>query len=154
MNGIPDDCEGGPTTYCTAKTSSAGCVAQISTSSPFADPTSGANDYSVVAQSVQGKKFGILFGGNAGPDNAPFAGGVLCVAPPLKRGPAINSASNNANLCLGSFSQLVNDGMVFPSGLDAGAGNSGWYQFWYRDPLGGAGNLATALSNAIQLDFQ
>ena len=36
-------------TYCTAKTSSAGCVASITTSNPFAQPVSGAGGYSVIA---------------------------------------------------------------------------------------------------------
>ena len=43
--------------------------------------------------------------------------------------------------------------LLIPFGLDAGTGNTGWYQYWYRDPGGGAGALATALSNAIELTF-
>jgi len=153
-NGIPDDCEFGPTTYCTAKTSSAGCVASITTTNPFGQPTSGAGDYSVVGEDMQGGKFGVLFGGPTGPDNAPFNGGVLCVAPPLKRGPVLNSFGTNPLTCDGGMSTLVNDGTILPTGLDAGSGNSGWYQYWYRDPQNGVGLLGTALSNAIQLDFQ
>ena len=140
-------------TPCTAKTSSNGCVTQIGTSSAGA-PTTGTNDFSVLASSAQGFKNGILFGGNNGAAAIPFSGGTLCINPPTKRSPVQGSGGSSPISCDGSFSRIVNDGLVFPAGLDAGAGNSGWYQYWYRDPNNGAGNLGTALSNAVQLDFQ
>lgn len=147
------DFDVGLASYCTAKTSSAGCTASISTSDPAAFPSSGASDYSVTASGVQGFKNGLLFAGINGSANLPFNGGVLCVQPPTKRGPVAGSGGSVPDRCDGSFSTLVNDGNVIPFGLDAGSGNSGWYQYWYRDPLNGAGQLGTALSDAIQLDF-
>jgi len=142
-----------PTFYCTAKTSSAGCVASISTSDPSAQPVSGAGDYAVLASQVQELKNGLLFAGVSGPANLAFSGGVLCVNPALKRGPVMSSAGSNPTGCAGSYSTVVNDAVI-PVGLDAGPGNSGWYQYWYRDPNNGVGTLGTALSNAVQLDFQ
>ena len=144
---------GGPTVYCTAKTSSSGCVTQIGTSLS-GNPITGANDYSVTASSVQGIKNGILFGGNGGPAAIPFSGGTLCVNPPTRRSPLQGSGGSTPISCDGSYSLVVNDGLTFPAGLDAGAGNSGWYQYWCHDPMNGAGTLGTALSNAVQLDFQ
>lgn len=148
------DFDAGPQAYCSAKTSSAGCVAAISTSNRCAHPTSGASDYSLIAAQVQELKNGLLFAGINGPANIPFSGGVLCVQPPTKRGPIISSGGDEALQCDGSFSTLVNDGNLIPSGLDAAPGQSAWYQYWYRDPLNGPGQLGTALSDAIQLDFQ
>ena len=58
------------------------------------------------------------------------------------------------SVCFGTYATVVNDGAPFPTGLDAGVGNSGWHQYWYRDPNGGAGSLGSALSDAIQLDFE
>jgi len=142
------------TTYCTAKASSAGCLASISTSDPSSQPTSGASGYSVVATQVQGLKNGLVFAGIAGPTSVPFNGGILCVQPPTKRGPVTPSGGVDPNGCDGGYATLVNDGNVIPSGLDAGSGNSAWYQYWYRDPQNGAGNVGTALSDALQLDFQ
>ena len=141
-----------PTIYCTAKTSSAGCVTSILTS--FGQPVSGDSNYLVGANSVQGQKAGILFGGNSGPASTPFSGGTLCVQPPLRRSAIQFSGGTGQNTCDGSYFLTVNDGSVFPAGLDAGPGNSGWYQFWYRDPNNGAGTLGTALSNAVELCFQ
>ena len=75
--------------------------------------------------------------------------------PPLaKRGPLLESGGFGLDTCTGTFAQLINDGLQPPAGLDAGPGTTMNYQFWYRDPQNGAGILGTALSNAIQLDFQ
>jgi len=142
-----------PTTYCTAKTSSAGCVAQIATSDANNQPVSGANDYAVTTANVQELKNGLLFAGISGPANLPFSGGILCVQPPTKRGPIMSSGGSDPNGCNGSFATLVNDGNVLPAGLDAGPGNTGWYQYWYRDPMNGAGSFGTALSDAVELTF-
>ncbi len=142
-----------PAPYCTAKASSAGCAAKVGTSAP-AQPVSGAGGYAVTASGAQSFKSGLLFAGLAGPSNIPFSGGSLCVAPPNKRGPLVNSGGSAPEFCDGAFSTTVNDGVLIPFGLDAGAGNSGWYQWWYRDPQNGSGTFGTALSDAIQLDFQ
>ena len=139
-----------PDVYCTAKTSSAGCVSAISTSNTTMQPASGASDYSVTASQVQELKNGLLFAGITGAASVPFNGGTLCVNPPTKRGPLTNSGGDNPSECDGAFSTLVNDGSIIPLGLDAGPGNSGWYQYWYRDPNDLFGS---ALSNAVQLDF-
>ena len=147
------DLGGAPILYCTAKTSSLGCLASVSTSNAAVQPVSGASDYFVTASKIQQFKNGLLLGGIAGPANLPFNGGFLCVQPPNKRGPALGAGGVMAIECSGSFSTLVNDGLVIPFGLDAGPGNSGWYQYWYRDPQNGPGQLGTALSNAVQLDF-
>lgn len=140
-----------PEIYCTAKASSAGCLASIGTSSP-AEPASGAGDYAVTASEVQSFKTGIVFGGSMGALNLPFHGGTLCLLP-NKRGPTMFSGGVAPGDCSGSFSTIVNTGAILPFGLDAGPGNSGWYQYWYRDRQNGPGNLGTALSNAVRLDF-
>ena len=143
-----------PLVYCTPKTSSAGCSAAIGTSDLASQPQSGASDYAVTAVDVQGQKAGLLFAGFSSSAALPFNGGTLCAAPPLKRGPIQFSGGTAPGSCDGSFSTIVNDGAVAPLGLDAGPGQPAWYQYWYRDPQGGSGALGTALSNAVQLEFQ
>ena len=142
----------GPWIYCTPKLSSAGCATMIGTSSS-SSPVSGAGDYSVTAAGVQGHKNGILFAGITGSTAVPFLGGTLCVNPPVRRGALLNAGGSAATSCDGSYSIVVNDGLILPLGFDVGPGNSGWYQWWYRDPNNGAGNLGTALSNAVQLNY-
>ena len=146
------DCQ--PITYCTAKVSSAGCVAQIGNSSPTTCPISAANDYSVFATGIQGLKNGIMFFSSSGADALPFAGGTLCVLPPLGRAPIQNSGGSSPMSCDGSFSQLINDGGAVNINLDQGPGTSNWLQFWARDPQNGIGTQGSLLSNAMQLDFQ
>ncbi len=151
---VKDGCPGAaPVTYCTPKLSSAGCTNVIATSSPSTAPVSGANDYAVTASNVQGFKNGLLFGGINGPAAIPFGGGTLCVSPPTKRGPLVNSGGSSTVSCDGTYSTTINDGNVIPVGLDAGAGNTAWYQYWYRDPANGAGVFGTALSNAVEVAF-
>ena len=150
----PVDAGTAPEVYCTPKLSSIGCAALIATSDLAVQPVSGANDYSVLAEFVHGQKNGLVFGGISGPAALPFFGGTLCVNPPTQRGPLSNSGGSGPLACDGSYALLVNTGMGFPGGLDPGAGNSAWYQWWYRDPDNGAGNFGTALSNAVRLDFQ
>lgn len=142
----------GITTYCTAKTSSAGCVSQVDGTGAPAGPTSGAGDYSVTATGVQGFKPGIMFFGVNGAAAIPFSGGTLCMFPPLGRAPIQISGGSSPVSCDGTFAQNVNDGTVSPN-LDQGPGTSNWCQFWNRDPNNGAGNLGTQLSNAAQIDF-
>lgn len=151
-DGIPDEC-GLLQLYCTAKASSSGCVAAVSTSDPKELPVSGAADYSVTACNVHAQKNGLLFGSPLGSAALPFWAGTLCVQPPLKRGPILFSFGTAGTACDGSFTTTVNTGVLFQFGLDAGPGGTAWYQFWYRDPGNGSGSFGTALSNAIRLDF-
>lgn len=142
----------GPVPYCTAKTSSAGCISAVSTNMPNNQPVSGAADYSITCSMVQGGKPGLMFAGTNGPANIVFSGGILCVAPPLQRGPIMLSGGSGPNTCDGSFATNVNDGSI--NNVDNGAGTSNWFQYWNRDPNNGPGTLGTQLSDAIQVDYQ
>ena len=142
----------GPSVYCTGKASSDGCMAYVSSSDIMANPVSGGLDYAITATNVAAFKSGLLVASPFGTANIPFSGGILCVMPPTRRG-APQGSFGTPGECDGSFSEIVNDGVQLPFGLDAGPGNSAYYQYWYRDPQNGAGSLGTALSNAIAVDF-
>jgi len=139
-----------PVFYCTPKTSSAGCVTTIGTSDPAAGPVSGANDYSVLAASVQGAKNGLFFFSLSGSAAIPFSGGTLCMNPPLGRTAIQFSGGSGSLACDGAYALVTNDGT---SPYDPGPGGTVWMQTWYRDPAGGAGNLGTALSDAVELTY-
>ena len=144
----------GPTVYCTAKFSSAGCLAQVTTSNPNAQPVSGQNDYQAIANQVQGFKNGIMFFGFSGQANIPFSGGTLCMFPPLGRTPVQNSGGSGGFACDGTYTQLINDAGATNPNLDAGPGTTNWLQFWGRDPQNGVGTLGTLLSNALEVAYQ
>lgn len=123
-------------TYCTAKLSSNGCSASISTSGA---PTPSGN-FAVAVSQVEGQRAGLVFRGFNGPLAAPFQGGLLCVAPPLLRFPAQNSGGV-AGSCSGSFSYPLS-ALVAASP----AGSSFWMQAWFRDPQSPS---TTGLSNGV-----
>lgn len=139
-----------PQSYCTAKASSSGCLASMEPQVAGTQPVSGAGSYVLLARHAQAQRSGIVFCGFSGPAAAPFQLGTMCVQPPLIRTPLQNSGGASPATCDGVFSLVVN---APGSPCDPGAGNSAWFQTWYRD-----GQLADgtgiALSNGIRLDFQ
>lgn len=144
-----------PISYCTAKASSSGCLAVLTTSSPLAPPVSGAGNYSLVMNSAQGSRPGIFYGSTNGTATIPFNGGTLCVRPPLKRSPILFTGGTTGQ-CNGTFQLLINTGVLFPpplpGGMDAGPGGTSWYQAWYRDPALMDG-YDSAISTAVQLNW-
>lgn len=145
---------GAPTFYCTPRASSIGCVTTITTTDPLAQPISGAADYSVIAVDVHGFKPGLMFFGLSGPAAIfPWAGGYLCMNPPLVRGLIQVSGGSGPNSCDGSFTQVVNDGGAYSPYLDQGPGFATWFQWWYREPDNGSGLLGTALSDAVEIVY-
>jgi catechol 2,3-dioxygenase-like lactoylglutathione lyase family enzyme len=135
---------GASSKYCTAKTSSAGCVPSIATSgTPSASAGSG---FTISTTSVLDNKFGLYFYGKSGPNNAPFQGGILCAAPPLVRTLVQNSGGTPP--CGGAFQ--IDFNAYVASGADPAlvAGAQVWVQTWSRDP-GFAPPNNTSLSDAV-----
>ena len=125
---------GGPTIYCTAKTTSSGCVPSIA----FFGPPSPF--FKVSCSQVEAVQFGVLFYSTSGSALIPFQGGALCANPPLIRMSVQHSGG--AAPCTGTFNQDM-------SGL-LGALTSGTIvqcQYWFRDP---GDPFGTGLSNALE----
>jgi uncharacterized delta-60 repeat protein len=151
-NGTPDQCEACPSviSYCTAGTSTNGCVALMTASgNPSVAATSG---FVLRANYVEGQKQGLLFYGLSGPNNAPWATGStsrLCVRAPSQR--LLNlSSGGTANFCNGALqadflSYLASNptalGVPFAVGTVVNA------QAWFRDPPAPG---TTNLSNGLQ----
>lgn len=115
-------------TYCTAKTTSSGCVPAIGWSGATS-LSAGAFDFH--ATSLQPNKSGLFFYGAHGPSTS-FQGGTLCITTPLTRTP-LTFSGGSAN-CSGSAS------LDFSSWIASGAdprlvAGSRWAaQYWSRDP--------------------
>jgi len=146
-----DECPCSPRGYCTAKSSSLGCLPAIgwSGSASASSPT----PFLVTAAQIHSHSSGLLFYGLAGWLAQPFQGGVLCVAPPLRRTPAQASAGNPPPPdCSGTYTLDFN--AWIQGGSDPGlvAGREVHGQYWYRDPAspGGAG-LSDAIAFSICL---
>jgi hypothetical protein len=132
-----------PTTYCTGKRHSAGCVPHVSWSG---EPSlSGRDDFVLVAQNALSGMSGKFIWSTAF-QATPFAGGTLCVAAPFVRGPLLASGGAGPANCSGAFvwpvthaymqAQLWQPGQVL------------YAQAWGRD-IGSAFPEKSQLSDAI-----
>jgi len=135
---------GASSSYCLAKTNSAGCVPSIATSgTPSASAGSG---FTISTSNVLDNKFGLYFYSKSAANNAPFQGGTLCAQPPLVRTMLQNSGGSAP--CGGAFQ--IDFNAYVASGKDPAliAGQQVWTQTWSRDP-GFAPPNNTSLSDAV-----
>jgi hypothetical protein len=139
----------GAVVYCTAGTSSNGCVPSISASgTPSASAASG---FTLSASSIEGVKQGLFFYGISGQVAVPWGTGnsFLCVKAPTQR-MNVQSSGGTVGMCNGALSQ---DWLAFiaanPGSLGApfAAGNVVDAQGWYRDPPSAK---TTNLTNGVE----
>ncbi len=143
----------GPTTYCTAGTTTNGCNAAISAS---AQPSAAlASPCVIQVANVEGQKQGLIFYG-LGSHNSPWAAGsssFLCVKSPTQR-TGTQSAGGTNGQCDGAFTldwnayQAAHPGAL---GNPFAAGNKVYAQAWFRDP---PAPKTTNLSDAIEMTYQ
>lgn len=142
---------GSTTVYCTAGTTTNGCVPSISaTGTASASAASGFN-LDVVA--LEGQKQALLFYGVDNTGFAPLAWGqsssFLCVKAPTQRSIAQNTGGT-AGTCSGTFSMDWNAFRAATPGAlgqPFAAGDSVYAQVWFRDP---PTPKTTMLSDALQ----
>ncbi len=136
-------------TYCIGKPNSLGCTPQIASSGT--PSLSGSDDFHVLATSEVNHKTGVVFFGSK-PASTPFAGGTLCVKPPLKRTPAQDSGGTvGAPDCSGAYDFHVGYAWLAQHGF--GAGTELFTQYWSRDPQNPDGT-GVALSNGLRFILQ
>lgn len=128
----------GTTTYCTAKTTSNGCVPSIG-SSGVASATAGSG-FVVNGSNMINNKSCLLFYGTTGQASTAFQGGILCVKAPIKRTPGTTTGGNPPpNDCSGAPAIDMN---LFAVGGGGGSplpaltvpGTVVDCQWWGRDP--------------------
>ncbi len=133
-----------PSSYCVAKVNSLGCTPQISyQGSPSL--TSAASFLIKAANVINNKSALLLYG--QGVSSAPFQGGTLCVASPIKRVGGQTSGGNPPpNDCSGTLS--FNFNAHIQSGIDPALilGRQLFAQWWTRDP---GSPSTTGLTNAL-----
>lgn len=118
------------TAYCTAKTSSIGCVGRLGSSGTA---SAGVTDsFRLLASNLPPGLNGIFFWGRA-PLGAPFLGGTLCVQPPLVRTPVTNTSSfqGGSPTCHGATTYVLTQAEMAAQGI--AAGETIYAQFWFRD---------------------
>ena len=135
-----------PTTYCTAKPTSQGCLPTIGWVN---EPSLSAQaNFFVTCDDVTNQQPGLWFHG-PGPQSTPFLGGTLCVTPPFTRGPVVMSGGSPPGTvdCSGSLSWLIPKQWMANHGWTVGTTVHG--QWWFRDPTHPDGT-GIGLSDAIQ----
>lgn len=130
-------CAAGAVTYCTAGTSTNGCVpviAGVGTAS-----ASAASGFTLTVTGVEGQKTGLFFYGINGRKATPWGAGspsFLCVQAPTQR-MGSQSSGGTSGACDGAFSEDWNAFMSahpLALGQPIYAGLSVNAQCWYRDP--------------------
>ncbi|HUR28487.1 MAG TPA: metallophosphoesterase, partial [Planctomycetota bacterium] len=130
-------------TYCKAKVNSQGCTPAIG--SVGAPSATSAAPFTISCASAIPGKVGLLIYGFA-PASAPFSGGKLCVASPIKRMPG--QIASGFGTCGGGYADDFQ--ARIQSGIDPAlqAGVTVDAQYWYRDP---PASFGVGLSDALQL---
>lgn len=141
---------GTTTVYCTAGTTSNGCVPSISGSGTAS--ASASSGFTLAVANVEGQRAGLFFYGVSGPTAATWGAGgnsFLCVKTPTQRmGSQLSGGTFGA--CDGSFSQdwnayrFANPGSL---GNPFSGGDVVWAQAWFRDP---PAVKTTNLSNGLE----
>jgi hypothetical protein len=142
-----------PSVYCTAGTTTNGCVPAISASNQ--PSVSAANPCGISIANVEGQKSGLIFYSITGAQAAPWSAtstSFLCVKSPTQRSAPQNSGGT-ANACDGSLTldwnayQAANPGAL---GNPWSVGAKAYVQGWFRDP---PAPKTTNLSDAVELTY-
>jgi hypothetical protein len=132
--------------YCAAKPNGLGCMPSIQWSG--SPSVSSSAPFTIGATNVLNRRTGLLMYGYA-PNAAPFQGGTLCIAAPLRRTTTQDSGgSANGDDCTGTYT--FDFGAWLRSGLDPelSPGVDVFTQIWSRDPLS---SPAIGLTDAVRL---
>lgn len=126
---------GGMQTYCNSKSNSNSCLPFVHWSGESPSVTSGG-PFEVRVTNVFGQVPGLFFYSTTGEQSVDYAGGKLCVVPPLVRMPVqtLSGSPPQTGWCNGSFATDFNAWVA--SGADPAlvAGQDVYLQGWYRDP--------------------
>jgi len=134
-----------PQVYCTAKTTSIGCVPSIEA---VGWPSLAGGSFQVRATNLHNNVTGLLIWSSA-PDAAPFQGGTLCVASPIFRTPAqVTSGGTGGPTCIGTLGFTF--GPAYQQQQGFSPGQSLYTQVWSRD---GGDPFGSSLSDALSFTW-
>ena len=133
------------TVYCTAGTTTNGCVPAIAAMGDAS--ASAGSGFTISVGSVEGHKAGRLFFSLSGAKSAPWGSGssTQCIQGPVKRMSLLNSGGTTG-ACDGVLSEDWNAFIATHPGQAFTGGETVWVQGWFRDPPAPkSSNLSDAL---------
>ena len=140
QDGVLDACQYDITNYCLSASNTSGNSATISGSGL---PSVMLNEFILEVQGAGLQKFGLFFYGPA--PQSVFAGeGLLCVDDPQRIYPLLVTDSTGA-------ASLALDLTSTPFAGNLQAGDTCYFQFWFRDPLGGPAGFN--FSDGLEVEF-
>lgn len=132
--------------YCTASTSSQGCVGVMAHAGfPSASAPSG---FVLSASGVAPDRAALLLYGTTGSSTTPFYAGTLCINPPVKRGAFLQTSAGAT--CAGTVEFDFNRLVASQDDPQLTEGRAVWSQYWVRD--GGGGGIS--LTNGVFFEIQ
>jgi hypothetical protein len=136
-------CSGHAQTYCSGMMNSQGCTPSLFFSG--APSASAGSGFVLRTSGLVPNKVGLYFYSKTGAASIPFAGGLLCVAPPVTRTSAVSFGGSGP--CSGQLNFDFNAHIA--AGTDPGLVNGAtvWVQAWARDPAAASG---ISTSNALR----
>ena len=138
-----------PHTYCTAKINSLGCAPHADfTGTPSA---SGADDFVVLGRNVINNSNGMMIWSRA-PNSTPFAGGTLCILPPIHRTHVNNAGGSSGppHDCTGVLSFSFTH--AYAAAQNVMIGDRICCQFWARDVFAPDGT-GVSLSDGLEFTW-
>lgn len=135
-----------PRSYCVGKVNSLGCVPTMSITGSAS--LTGADDLVVTAQQVINQSRGMMIWSRQ-PNSTPFAGGTLCLLPPLRRTPIVVAGGSPPGVrdCTGAISLAFTHAYARANGMRPG--DLVHCQAWARD-VQSADGTGLSLSNALE----
>jgi len=123
-----------PVPYCTAKLTSIGTIPKLRS---MGSTSLGLSNLVLVLRDAAQNKAGVVFHSSSGPNASPFAGGTLCVLPPIVR---------DSPFTTDMFGYVEIPLPFSPASL----GQTWYVQTWFRDPPASSGS---GLSDALRLQI-
>ena len=142
-----------PSSYCTGRINSAGCVPRMDVSGMPSASTGGG--FEVSARDVLNGTVGRLHYSIAGPQAAPFLGGWLCLQRPLSGTPVQLSggATGPPFDCSGTFTLDFNRWIALGGDPTLVPGQTVWTQYFGRDPALPAA-VGVQLTDGMRFEIQ
>jgi hypothetical protein len=123
-----------PANYCTAKTSSAGCLPELTGTLAVPPSASLGQGFHLRAKLLEPKMIGVFLYSVVGSAALPWLGGTLCIASPFRRVGMSGTGGTLGQGCSGAIQMDFNAWIASGADPALAPGQRVFAQAWFRDP--------------------